>query len=302
MQQLQTSVQELDATLSNLKLSITKEIKTVREEVKQTQATIDTVSDGMTSLGQKLETLQCSMGDSAAARVASGGVGSEDVRKKLHKVEDSVNQLKTSFNGEKAMVDQVERQLNLATAKYDKALDDLRLQMELLQVKSATGIYVWKINSVSRRRNEAIAGTTTSLYSPPFYTSQHGYRLCLRCYLNGDGVGKDTHISLFIVVMRSDYDSLLSWPFSNRVSLSLINQDDPLDSNASHTQRFIPNPESASFRKPVDSFNVASGFPEFAPISILTDPDFVKDDTIYFRAKVDPPQQSSTTGPDQVQY
>ena len=298
MQQLQTGVHVVETTLSNLKSSITKEIKAVREEIAQTQATIDTVSDGMTSLGQKLEELH----PSGAVVAASGGVASEDMRKKLVKVEDAVNQLKTSFNGEKSMVDHVERQLNLATAKYDKALDDLKLQMELLQVKSTTGIYVWKINDLQRRRNEAIAGTTTSLYSPPFYTSQHGYRLCLRCYLNGDGVGKDTHVSLYIVVMRSDYDSLLSWPFKHRVALTLLNQEDPFDSNASHTQRFLPNPESASFKRPVESFNVASGFPEFAPISILTNPEFVKDDTIYFRAKVDPPQQLNATGPDQVQY
>ena len=59
---------------------------------------------------------------------ANSAVGSEDIRKKLLKVEDAVSQLKASLNGDKSMVEQ---QLNVASTKYDKALDDLKLQMEL---------------------------------------------------------------------------------------------------------------------------------------------------------------------------
>lgn len=55
--------------------------------------------------------------------------------------------------------------------------------------------------------------------APPaaFYTAKYGYKLCLRLYLNGDGSGKKTHLSLFIVIMRGEYDALLPWPFRNKV-------------------------------------------------------------------------------------
>lgn len=36
-------------------------------------------------------------------------------------------------------------------------------------------------------------------------------------YLNGDGTGKGTHLSLFFVVMKGDYDALLPWPFRHKV-------------------------------------------------------------------------------------
>jgi hypothetical protein len=39
----------------------------------------------------------------------------------------------------------------------------------------------------------------------------------MRLYLNGDGVGKGTHISLFFVIMKGEYDLLLSWPFKHKV-------------------------------------------------------------------------------------
>lgn len=42
--------------------------------------------------------------------------------------------------------------------------------------------------------------------------------MCLRLYLNGDGTGRGTHLSLFFVVMRGKYDALLKWPFSQKVN------------------------------------------------------------------------------------
>ena len=182
--------------------------------------------------------------------------------------------------------------------RYESILEEMNLKIEILEVKSTSGTYVWKINELSRRSREARIGKTVSLYSPPFYTSPHGYRLCLRAYLYGDGTGKGTHISLFVVLMRSEYDDVLTWPFRHHVSLSLINQDKPLSSEAAIMHKFIPNPESSSFHKPRDTFNIASGFPEFAPLSVLNDNSFVKNDTIYFRVKLDSPDVP--TGPDNI--
>ena len=56
-----------------------------------------------------------------------------------------------------------------------------------------------------------------SLYSQPFYTGRYGYKMCGRVYLNGDGMGKGTHLSLFFVLMRGEYDALLEWPFRQKV-------------------------------------------------------------------------------------
>lgn len=50
-----------------------------------------------------------------------------------------------------------------------------------------------------------------------FYTARYGFKVCMRLYLNGDGVGKGTHISLFFVIMKGEYDPILSWPFRHKV-------------------------------------------------------------------------------------
>ena len=188
--------------------------------------------------------------------------------------------------------------LSQVVPRYESILEEMNLKIEILEVKSCTGVYVWKVNELGRRYREARIGKTTSLYSPPFYTSTHGYRLCLRAYLYGDGSGKGTHISLFIVLMKSEYDDILSWPFRHHVTLSLINQNNPLSAEAAIMRKFIPNPESSSFQKPKGTFNIASGFPEFAKLHILNDSSFVKNDTIYFRVKLDP--LVMPTGPDSL--
>lgn len=61
----------------------------------------------------------------------------------------------------------------------------------------------------------------SSLLFLAFYTARYGFKVCMRLYLNGDGVGKGTHISLFFVIMKGEYDLLLSWPFKHKVRKAL---------------------------------------------------------------------------------
>ena len=61
-------------------------------------------------------------------------------------------------------------------------------------------------------------------YSPPFYTRPHGYRMCLKVYANGYGAGKGTHVSVFIYLMRGDFDDSLAWPCLETITVQLLNQ------------------------------------------------------------------------------
>ncbi len=44
--------------------------------------------------------------------------------------------------------------------------------------------------------------------------------MCVRAYLNGDGAGYKTHLSIFFVLMKGEYDPLLKWPFEHKVGIS----------------------------------------------------------------------------------
>ena len=111
-------------------------------------------------------------------------------------------------------------QCTKAITQVNGMVNEVGLKVDILAVRSINGILIWKVNEVEKRIEEAKTGKILSLYSPPFFTSLHGYRMCLRLYLDGDGQGKGTHVSLFLVIMKSDYDDLLLWPFKQKVNVA----------------------------------------------------------------------------------
>ncbi|XP_077986133.1 TNF receptor-associated factor 2-like [Glandiceps talaboti] len=170
-------------------------------------------------------------------------------------------------------------------ALKDVALAEQDLRIQSLEMASYDGVLVWKISDFSRKRQDAISGKTMSIYSPCFYTSRHGYKMCARIYLNGDGMGKGNHASLFFVIMRGPFDALLRWPFRQKVTLMWIDQN-----NREHViDAFRPDPTSSSFKRPTHDMNVASGCPLFMPLSQIDSPRhaYVKDDVAFIRIIVD---------------
>src|SRR6218665_3677968 len=122
-------------------------------------------------------------------------------------------------------------------------------------------------------------------FSPAmFVVALLGYKMCARIYLNGDGMGKGSHVSLFFVVMRGHYDALLQWPFRHKVSLTFVDQN-----NREHvTDSFRPDSTSSSFKRPTTEMNIASGCPRFMSISQLDSPlnAYVKDNVAFVKITV----------------
>ncbi|XP_072885574.1 TNF receptor-associated factor 3-like isoform X4 [Hemitrygon akajei] len=169
---------------------------------------------------------------------------------------------------------------------HEVRLADIDLRFQMLETASYNGRLIWKIQDYERRKREAISGKTLSLYSQPFYTSSFGYKMCARVYLNGDGMGKGTHLSVFFVVMRGEYDSLLTWPFRQKVTLTLLDQG----LGKGHvSDTFKPDPNSSSFGRPQGEMNVASGCPLFVAQTVLENKNrqYIKDDTIFIKITVD---------------
>ena len=148
---------------------------------------------------------------------------------------------------------------------------------------SANEEYCWPISDVNEKVSDARSGNRSYIESPPFHTGRNGYKMCIRAYLNGDGSGKGTHLSIFFVLMKGEYDPLLQWPFMSTVSLILVDQDHKKDL----VQTFKPHAQSSSFHRPKD-ISVANGYPEFADLrSVFGSTSYVKDDVMYIKIIVD---------------
>ena len=168
------------------------------------------------------------------------------------------------------------------TALLDELID-VKSRITTLERATFNGTKVWKIEQVQQHMNDARTGKCTSIDISPFYSSPHGYKMCIRVYLFGDGIGKGTHMSLFFVVMKGEYDKILQWPFTHKVTFKLINQSGGRDV----IDVLQPDPFSSSFQKPKSDMNVASGCPRFVSIKELMQGGFIEDDTIFIKAEVD---------------
>jgi len=174
--------------------------------------------------------------------------------------------------------------LSNSVKENNRQFNDLDLKLQILENTSHNGHILWKIDNYRKRRYQAITEPNTALHSAPCFTMEYGYKFCLQVYLDGDGPGKGTHLSLFMVIMKSDYDNLLEWPFQKKVKFTLLNQQNRAKD---HTEKIIPTKESSSFQKPKRDVNIGSGCPQFISLDRLDLEGFLKDDTLYFDIKVE---------------
>ena len=190
------------------------------------------------------------------------------VRRLVDAVQETIRRLERR-------IDSIEHTLALRNV----TLADLEEYIRQQEFSSYDGQLLWKITEYARKRNEAVNGQQVSIYSPCFFTSRYGYKMCARIYLNGDGMGRGTHISVFFVVMRGQYDALLPWPFRRKVTFMLLDQD-----NVEHViGAFRPDPSSSSFQRPRRKTNIASGFPMFCSLTELNNHAYVRGDTMFLR-------------------
>lgn len=65
---------------------------------------------------------------------------------------------------------------------------------------------------------------TTQWTCPAFYSELGGYKMALEISAYGEGAGKGTHVSVYIRILRGEYDDILPWPLRASVMIQLISQ------------------------------------------------------------------------------
>ncbi|XP_071962013.1 TNF receptor-associated factor 3-like isoform X2 [Antedon mediterranea] len=263
-EKLLQNLQRMLATRLDVITELEKKIQSTsnKEEINELSAKLLSEHDAVKNLESKVQILE-----ETRFSVPVGGGGASNIGA-------------AQLNNFHSRITTLDKDVGLHSIRL--AEQDLRFQ--ILETASYDGVLIWKIKDLSRRKRDADSGKTLSLYSQPFYTSRFGYKMCARVYLNGDGMGKGSHVSLFFVVMKGDYDALLPWPFRQKVTLMLLDQE----TGRRHlSDSFRPDPSSSSFKRPVTDMNIASGCPLFVAQSVLQDGMYVKEDTVFFKIIVD---------------
>ncbi|XP_063239241.1 TNF receptor-associated factor 4 [Bacillus rossius redtenbacheri] len=154
---------------------------------------------------------------------------------------------------------------------------------------NCSGTLVWKITNFATKMSDAKTKEGMELVSPPFYTSQYGYKLQASLFLNGNGAGEGTHISIYIKILPGEYDTLLGWPFSHSVAFTLFDQALSSEKACNIVESFIPDPTWKNFQQPSkEPDSLGFGFPRFVSHEVLKKRHFVRDDVLFLRVQVDP--------------
>ena len=147
------------------------------------------------------------------------------------------------------------------------AIRELRYQ---LQSESST--FIRKIPNFYRKLEEALLHGDAVYKSEPFYSGRFGYKLCTELHPNPDSttrghhqgvvrddVARGSHLSIYLIVMKSDNDALLPWPFRQKVTMTLM------DGYSDVTEEITPDPcmHNECFRRPEEDTNPPFIIPKF---------------------------------------
>ena len=134
-------------------------------------------------------------------------------------------------------------------------------------------------------------GADDEAYSPAFYTSPGGYKMCLGVYANGNGEGDGTCVSVGAYLMKGENDDHLPWPFTGKVTVELLNQLEDINHH-SKTLTFRPNIQVSERVMDEERSSKSWGMPRYISHSALgynaaKNCQYLKDDCLYFRINVD---------------
>lgn len=155
--------------------------------------------------------------------------------------------------------------------------------------------FTWRINNFSELLRKARSGEESDIESTPFYRC--GYKCKLIMGLNEDGSededeDEDTYLSIYIIIMKGEYDAALTWPFQKRVTFTLIDQQE----NANNRENIVMSSNDTDdtsdyecFGRPVKDENVGRGFDNFVSHEILQERRYIVDDTIFIQVRITSP-------------
>ena len=125
-------------------------------------------------------------------------------------------------------------------------------------------------------------------YSDPFYTHNHGYKMCLN--VEAYGCGEGTHLSVFLYLMKGSHDDELTWPLRGKFEIRLLNRisdsehhletmtyDDDDDDEFEYADRVTKGDKSA-FGFGTDDFISNEDLQKTTPTC-----QYLKDDCLFFQ-------------------
>ena len=260
----------------------------ISSEIRGMESKFSAMMTSVNGLMKRMENM-----DVGQAGASSGTRKTAEIRlvelklgKEIETLQEKNGRLETKLREKTELLERCKfklEQIDQSVAILTTRLEDFKPREPLQTKINYNGVLVWKIEGFQKKRQDAINGVQRAIYSDYFYTSEFGYKMCAKIYMNGDGFGKGTHLSLFFAVMKGDYDALQTWPLQKKITMMLMDQG-----NGDHMiDAFHSDPQSSSFKRPTSDMSIASGSPLFIPLNRLNSRQYIKDDVMFIKIIVE---------------
>jgi hypothetical protein len=108
------------------------------------------------------------------------------LHKETERILNVLDEHKKEIDDAKRMNDEKSRkimELERKLANNEVQVTKLTQRVLSYEVASYNGEIVWRLDNWGEHREKAVSGAVTSIFSPPFYTSKYGYKMCVRYVL-----------------------------------------------------------------------------------------------------------------------
>nr|CAI5851120.1 unnamed protein product [Callosobruchus analis] len=197
--------------------------------------------------------------------------------------DDNVNTLLRNLYEKTVFLEQKTREQDIIIANMSEQISSYNLSVTKLHHRYCDGCYLWHCTDFKNKLNVMRENPHVMYYSPGFYTSPNGYKLCVRINLSPKD---NNYLAILIHVMKTEHDQALDWPFSGRLSITLIH---PMQSFKNIKETMMTRPELDAFKRPVQDMNPKGfGYTEFVLVEEIFEQDFIENNQLVIKIQAQP--------------
>ena len=238
-------------------------------------------------LEQKVDDIQshCETNIKKVEKLFKEQVNDVQSKLKVH-MDEAQKKFEEKLNGIQSQLEKrVSEVHNNLQNQLEKKVDDVQKKKDSLNTEPYT--FTWKIESFEYVLTQAKSGSKIEKESEPFY--MNGYKLKLQLYPNGNGKGQNTHLSLYLTVIKGEHDAILAWPLQKKFTFTLIDQQEDPAERKNVIFEFTADPTHVeTFARPITNENIGRGYQRFVSHEELRTRRFVVDDVILIQIQVRP--------------
>ena len=179
-----------------------------------------------------------------------------------------------------------QKKLEETTKKLEEKVNVLEKNIHWSEEKCDS--FTWRMNGFSEVLRKAKSGEETRINSSSFF--RYGYKCKLNVAPNGVGRGENTHLSIYLKIMKGEYDAILTWPIDKKVTFTLIDQQENANDRKNIVRCFATSNVPELFKRPVKDENAGQGFHQFVSQKNLQERRYIVDDTIFIQVHITSPE------------